>query len=149
MRAARIENGVVVDLWEVPSTDCYGTLYTLVEAPEWVALGATWDGTQFTNPPEPPKTKEQAIAEFKEATQNRLDNFARTRDYDSILSACTYASSTNSKYAAEGQYAVQARDATWTAYYGIVNDIMSDTRPIPTMEEFLSELPALEWPEQN
>jgi hypothetical protein len=50
MRAAQINNGIVVNLWEVPSLDCYGSLYTLVQAPNWVQLGATWDGTNFTNP---------------------------------------------------------------------------------------------------
>lgn len=53
MRAARIESGVVADLWEVPGLDVYPGL-TLVEAPEWVVLGATWDGAEFTNPPPPP-----------------------------------------------------------------------------------------------
>ena len=50
MRAAVIENGVVTYIWEVPALDCYGDLYQLVEAPEWVRLGASWDGTSFKNP---------------------------------------------------------------------------------------------------
>ena len=51
MRAARIENGVVADLWEVPSLDCYGSEVFLVEAPEDVKIGATYDVDGFTNPP--------------------------------------------------------------------------------------------------
>lgn len=53
MKAANIENGVVAALWEVPALDCYGDLYVLVEAPEWVKLGAAWDGLKFTNPVDP------------------------------------------------------------------------------------------------
>jgi hypothetical protein len=146
MRAARIENGIVVDLWEVPSLDCYGELYTLIEAPEWVQLGATWDGTAFVNPPPPPKTPEEIIAEFTAKVQARLDAFAKTRGYDGILSACTYATSTNPKFAAEGQYCVQARDATWATCYQILNAVQSNQRPVPTWNELEAELPVLQWP---
>ena len=52
MRAARIENGLVADLWMVPSLGCYGPEVILVEAPDHVQLGATYDPVDgFTNPP--------------------------------------------------------------------------------------------------
>jgi hypothetical protein len=146
MRAARIENGIVADLWEVPSLDCYDDLYTLVEAPEWVQMGATWDGETFINPPPPPKTPEEIVTEFTAKVQARLDSFARTRGYDGILSACTYATSTNTKFATEGQYCVQARDATWATCYEILNAVQSNQRPVPTWEELEAELPVLQWP---
>ena len=53
MRVANIENGGVAHIWEVPALDCYGDTYQLVEAPEWVQIGATWDGSTFTNPVNP------------------------------------------------------------------------------------------------
>jgi len=64
MRAARIENGLVVDLWEVPSLVCYGSLYVLAAAPDDVQMGASYADGVFTNPPPPPKTREQRIAEI-------------------------------------------------------------------------------------
>ena len=67
-----------------------------------------------------------------DATQQRLDEFARTRNYDGILSACTYATSAVPKFAAEGQYAVQARDATWAALYAFMADVQAGTQPVPT-----------------
>jgi hypothetical protein len=146
MRAARIENGKVVDLWEVPSLDCYGELYTLVESPESVQIGSTWDGTTFVNPPPPPKTPEEIIAEFSAGVQSRLDTFARTRGYDGILSACTYTTSTNPNFSAEGQCCVQARDATWAKCYEILSAVQSGTRQTPAWEELEAELPELEWP---
>jgi hypothetical protein len=57
-------------------------------------------------------TPEQIKAEITASTQSRLDTFANTRNYDGILSACTYASSSIPKFANEGQYCVDARDAT-------------------------------------
>jgi hypothetical protein len=68
MRAARIENGVVADLWEVPSLDCYGDLYTLVEAPEWVQLGDTYSNGSFTPKPKPiEQAKAEKLAELDRA----------------------------------------------------------------------------------
>jgi hypothetical protein len=143
IRAARIENGKVVDLWEVPSLDCYGDIYTLVEANESVQIGSTWDGTTFVNPP---KTPDEIVAEFSAGVQSRLDTFARTRGYDGILSACTYTTSTNPKFSEEGQYCVQARDATWAKCYEILSSVQSGTRQTPTWEELEAELPVLQWP---
>lgn len=42
MRAARIENGLVADLWEVEALDCFEGV-TLIEAPEHVEIGTTYD----------------------------------------------------------------------------------------------------------
>ena len=89
------------------------------------------------------------MAEYKAAVQKRLDDFARTRDYDSILSAASYATSTNPKYAVEGQYAVAARDATWGKYYEVLAADKAGSRPMPTLDELLAELPVLAWPNQS
>lgn len=80
-------------------------------------------------------------------TQERLDDFARTRNYDGILSACTYATSAVPKFAAEGQYAVQARDATWAALYKFMADVQAGTRPVPSgFEDVEPLLPVMAWP---
>lgn len=96
--------------------------------------------------PVDPATPEQIIASIADVVQQRLDAFAQTRNYDGILSACTYASSTVPKFAAEGQYAVNARDATWAACYQIMTAVQNGTRPLPGVSDVLAELPALAWP---
>ena len=81
------------------------------------------------------------------ATQSRLDTFARTRNYDGILSACTYASSSVPKFASEGQYCVNARDNTWATLYTIMGEVEAGTRPMPSsVDEVMSLLPELVWP---
>lgn len=81
------------------------------------------------------------------ATQARLDAFARTRNYDGILSACTYASSTNAKFAAEGAYCMKARDDTWATLYAVLAQVQAGTRPMPSgYADIEPELPALTWP---
>lgn len=106
---------------------------------KWLAAG---------NTPEPAdaKTKEQIIEEYQAAIQKRLDNFAQTRNYDGILSACTYAESTVARFKAEGQYCVNARDTTWVKCYEILDAVNSKSRPMPTLEQLMSELPILSWP---
>jgi hypothetical protein len=106
------------------------------------------DGWSDTPPPPTPEEQLEAQkAAFTNAIQQRLDAFAQTRNYDGIMSAATYATSTNAKFRAEGQYAVEARDATWAAGYTILDAVLAGERPMPTLEEVMAELPPLEWPE--
>lgn len=94
-----------------------------------------------------PPTAEQLQAAFVAAIQQRLDEFARTRNYDGILSACTYATSTVPKFAAEGQAAVNLRDATWSTAHAILGEVQAGARPVPSsFAEIEAELPALQWP---
>ena len=80
-------------------------------------------------------------------TQARLDDFAKTRNYDGILSLSTYASSPTAKFQAEGQYGVEARDATWATLYTILAEVEAGTRPLPEgYDDVEPELPALAWP---
>jgi hypothetical protein len=88
-------------------------------------------------------TKNSIIA----ATQQRLDAFAQTRNYDGILSACTYATSAVPKFATEGQYCVEVRDTTWAALYDILGEVQAGTRQQPSgFADIESDLPVLTWP---
>lgn len=94
----------------------------------------------------PEKAARSVQAAFVDAIQQRLDDFARSRNYDSILSACTYATSTNQKFAAEGQCCVKLRDATWAKAYEILAEVQAG-RPMPaSIADIEPELPVLAWP---
>jgi len=80
-----------------------------------------------------------------QAVQQRLDTFAQTANYDSILSACTYATSAVPKFAAEGQRAVNLRDATWNALYGILADVQAGNRVVTSYSDIEGDLPLLSW----
>lgn len=92
-------------------------------------------------------TAEQQIVIYTDAIQRHLDTFAETRGYNSLLSACSYATSTVPRFAAEGQYCVTLRDQTWTQCYQILDDYQQGLRPAPTLDELLAELPQPEWPQ--
>jgi hypothetical protein len=86
-------------------------------------------------------------AEIMEATQKRLDDFAKTRDYNSILSACTYATSTVPQFKSDGQYCVNARDQTWGRLHTMMSEVEAGTRPMPSgFSDIEFELPVLAWP---
>jgi len=78
--------------------------------------------------------------------QSTLDEKAKERNYDSILSLCTYATSTAVKFSDEGQAGVAWRDEVWAKGYTILDDVESGTRAIPTADELLAELPDFVWP---
>lgn len=93
----------------------------------------------------------QKINTFKETVkaraQQRLDDFARTREYDGILSLCTYATDPDPSLAAEGQYGVTVRSATWKKLYQIMEEVLTNQRPMPnSFEDLEPDLPVLEWP---
>ena len=107
-----------------------------------------WQAAHPAPEPEPP-TPEEQLAAFTAAIQAHLDAFARTRNYDGIMSAATYATSTVPKFRAEGQYAVEARDLTWARSYEIMDAVLSRARPMPGLDEVLAELPQLAWPAES
>lgn len=133
-------DGVWQKGWQVTSlfeeyTDAEGVLHT-VEQQEAAALMLAAQQAALE--------VQQAIVE---ATQKRLDDFAKTRNYDGILSGCTYATSAIPKFQTEGQYCVGARDATWAALYQILADVQAGTRTMPTgYADIEPDLPVLTWP---
>lgn len=109
----------------------------------------------------PMKTEEQkqkeaveaAYADFDTRVEARLNAFAATRRYSSINSACSYSTSTDPQFRAEGEYCVQARDATYRKCYDLLGEympaVLAGERPIPTWEEIEAQLPPLVWPDEK
>ena len=103
-----------------------------------------------STPPEPPAphipTDEEIIGQLQQAVQDHLDAGARVRLYDGILSACSYAASTDTIFQTEGQAYVTFRDGCWRKCYQVMGDVKSGSRSILTAEELINEMPILVLP---
>lgn len=139
IRIAHIDqDGIVVNISvanTLPESD--GTMIPSSNA----AIGQVYQNGQFITPPPKPLTEDEFIA----TVQQHLDAEAKTHGYDNILSLCTYATSTDPTYAAEGQAGINWRDAVWQACFTLLADVTANTRPMPTDESFLEEFPVMEW----
>lgn len=93
-----------------------------------------------------PRSAEQIVFNLTNVVQAFLDATARTRNYDGILSLCSYAASANPKFGPEGLAGVAWRDAVWASCYSILAEVQSGTRAVPTAAELMAELPAMVWP---
>jgi hypothetical protein len=81
------------------------------------------------------------------STQTKLDNFAKTRDYDDIKSAVGYAGCSVTKFDQEGTYCRDIRAQTWQKLYQILQEVETGVRPIPSsFQDIEPLLPPLAWP---
>lgn len=88
--------------------------------------------------------QKRAIAVYMAAIQTHLDAGARDRGYDSILSACSYASAPG-PFQSEGVAYAAWRSAVWTHGYAVLDAVQAGG-VAPTIEELLSGLPVLALP---
>ncbi len=87
--------------------------------------------------------------EIQKALENGIEAWmnetVQQRNYKDIVSACSYAVSTDETFAKEGQACIVWRDTCWRKCYEMLAEVKAGTRPIPTLEEVITELPKLEW----
>jgi hypothetical protein len=144
MKYARIENGIVAETGLFDSIEnCFHPSLLWVECPDDFTVGDIYDGT-FSHPPVvvpgPP-----TVAEYTAAVQGCLDAAAMARNYDDIVSACSYAAAEN-MFQAESIAFLQWRAAVWQCCYGVMSSVEQGLRPSPTVSELIAELPTLVLP---
>ena len=103
----------------------------------WVADGGVVDPYVAPAPAE---------ADYIAAAQQMLDSTAQQRNYDGILSACSYGNSTNAQFKAEASACIAWRDAVWTACYTALAAVQGGTMAQPSITDFIASLPKLTWP---
>lgn len=90
---------------------------------------------------------------WHEPQQSRLDDFAKTRQYDNIKSAGSYVGCSVPRFAIEGGYCRDKMAETWDALIAIMAAVQAGNWPttgagqVPTgYSDIESALPTLEWP---
>jgi hypothetical protein len=129
-----------------------GNPYHVPDQDEWAEMWAAVHAYAITHPasvsdepvPPPPTDAELRAAreaEFNSAITARLNAFAALKQYDDISAARLAALSV--VYAADGQTAQAAYDATWAAAITMWEQVASGEI---TVEQALVQLPVLTWP---
>lgn len=128
--------------------------YTVEAIPMDVILAGLWTKSDIMDPQPvnvvigdvPQATIDRVVVLARAQAQADLDAFAQEKNYDGILSACSYATSGNSAFGAEGQKAVSVRDSYWSGLYGYLDNVKAGVSPVPkNWKEIRDNLPALSW----
>jgi hypothetical protein len=117
------------------------------EGDTWVRVWQVYSLTSKEIEANKSNKKRTFISQASALVDGRLNAFAMTRGYNNIVSACSYATSSNVKFRAEAQYCVDMRDETWSKFFEIVAEIESGDREVPdSYHDIEDELPELAWP---
>lgn len=104
------------------------------------------DTGEIAPEPEPEKTQEQLIEEYKEGIQAHIDATALSRAYKNGLSCTSYLNSSVDLWKSEAQTFILWRDSVWSYVLGELNKLQNGERPVIPFDEFLKELPTIGWP---
>lgn len=112
--------------------------YEIVEADPLAGnpLDYTYAAGVFSLSPTLPTSDDAYIS----AIQSVLDAGARSKGYDDILSACSYAGAPNA-FQAESISFLNWRASVWSYAYTELAKVQAGTRTQPTVSAFLAELP--------
>lgn len=136
-----------LDKWqsEIAGRECYkGIANAVWDAPpaaEGQTAYMTMNGWELRANPGP----DEIQAALTNAVQAHMDATVKSRGYDSILSACSYVDTGIAKFDAEGAACRAWRSTVWAKCYDLLGEVLSGARAVPTEEELIAELPALEW----
>lgn len=92
---------------------------------------------------------QRLIKYYTDVAQEVLDEFARQKNYDGIVSLCSYSASTNPQFKAEAEKGAEYRDQVWAAGYAMLDQLAGSATPdlnsLPTRDQFIEMLPSMTW----
>lgn len=86
------------------------------------------------------------IGDYRTAIQSLIDAKAQEKDYDSGATLASYVNSTIPQWASEATAFVAWRDQVWAYALAELDRVQKAERDQPSVDDFLAELPAFEWP---
>ena len=144
MKIVLVSEGAIVEVFPVKPV-LHPSLMAQIreDAPDDAEQGWTFDGVRYAPPPPPPPPNAR---DYAAAVQARLDITAQQRDYDNILSACSYIGSNVARFSREAEALKTWRDSAWAYCYSALDDIAAGQTSRPTIAEFVAALPPFSWP---
>lgn len=85
--------------------------------------------------------------DFSRAIEKHVNKTATERGYSSAVSCASYVTSTIDKWAAEARVFAEWRDNLYVYAFTELEKVQSRQIEVPALDAFLTELPAIEWPE--
>ena len=144
-----------VRAWSVPvEYRANGYFVSVVQpgqAPERPACGN--EGTAFVGELEYPadageQQQQEALrikAEIEAGIDAYIDSVAQAKGYDNRLT-CMARAGFEGPFQAEGIAFGQWMDSCYLACFQIMDEVMAELRPVPTVDELIAELPPMVWP---
>lgn len=109
-----------------------------------------WEATQRPYITYPNKPAEEVrrikIAQFVQAMEGHYDAVAQVKKYDNRLT-CTLRAGYAGPFQSDGIAFAQWMDSINVYGYQVMAEALAGTRPMPTVEAFIAELPPMVWPE--
>lgn len=130
-------NGQVTSVSETNLRPFVDESTTVIELAS-IEVGQLWDGTTLRDNP-------QIVARrYESATQSMLDSKAQELGFDSILSAVSYAEEPADPDVQADAIRLRAwRSRVWKKARKIRVAVESESRTLPSVDDFLTELPQL------
>lgn len=97
---------------------------------------------------EPYKKPTPTIQDYQAAIQQLVEETAQSKQYDTAANLASYVASTIPVWAAQAQTFVAWRDAVWQYTYQQLEQVQLGLREQPSVADFLTELPVIDWNEQ-
>lgn len=68
------------------------------------------------------------------------------RGYDNVMTLSSYTTSGNAQWKAEADAFIAWRDSVFAYAYQTLADVQAELTPLPSLEDFMAEMPTLKWP---
>lgn len=85
------------------------------------------------------------LLDYENAIQAHVDATARSKQFRDAVTLASYVNSTVVQWATEAQSFVVWRDAVWVYAYTELEKFQSGEREQPSVDDFINELPVIEW----
>lgn len=115
--------------------------------PDWAKQAQSlWEAhhDEIINPPViviPP-----TVDNFVAAIKQNFDTVAQEKQFDGEVSIATYVTSLNEQWKAQADTFIAWRDSVWQYAYQEFAKFQNGERPMPSISDFIKELPVIQWP---